>query len=363
MRPLCVDGLLNEPNRTGEQMSISIHGTNGITFNDGSTQTTRPAVGFRNRIINGDMRIWQRGTTISNPTTSNFYTADRWGVNRNSDISGATVSRDISGLSGFEYSLKLQRTAGNTNTGSLALWYSNESTNTYDLVGSPVTLSFWAKKGANYSGGLLTVQVVSGTGTDQRIYAYTGGAAVINTTQAITSAWTRYSFTGTVPANATELGLMLQWEPTGTAGADDSVYITGVQLEQGSTATEFERRPISAELALCQRYFNRYGGVTSASGYAGIASGVAASSTQAEVVSFLPVAMRSSPTISFSGTISVYDGTVRTLTSIVSTYDSSQKTAVYYAVGASGGGLTAGRGAILWANNASTSFLDFNSEL
>jgi hypothetical protein len=115
-------------------MSVSVHGTNGITFNDGSTQNTRPAVGYRNRIINGDMRIWQRGTTISNPTTSNFYTADRWGVNRNADVSGATVSRDISGLSGFEYSLKLQRTAGNTNTGALALWYSNESTNTYDLA-------------------------------------------------------------------------------------------------------------------------------------------------------------------------------------------------------------------------------------
>jgi hypothetical protein len=237
------------------------YGTSGQVLTSGGSAaapswSTNP-VGFRNRIINGDMRIWQRGTTISNPTSSNFYTADRWGVNRNSDVSGATVSRDISGLSGFEYCLKLQRTAGNTNTGSLSLWYSNESTNTYDLAGSPVTLSFWVKTGANYSGGVLNAIIYSGTGTDQRVYAYTGAAAVINTTQAITSTWTRYTFTGTVPANSTELGLQISFTPTGTAGADDSVYITGVQLEAGSTATDFERRPIGTELALCQRYFQK----------------------------------------------------------------------------------------------------------
>ena len=237
-------------------MPTSIHGTNGITFNDGSTQNTRPAVGFRNRIINGDMRIWQRGTTISNPTTtSNFYTADRWGVNRGSDATGVTVSRDISGLSGFEYSLKLQRTAGNTSTQAIALWGSNESSNTVDLAGGQVTLSFWARAGSNYSGGLLLSQIITGTGTDQRVYAYTGLTGIATATITLTTTWTRYTITGTAGSSVTEVGEFFQWTPTGTAGADDSVYITGVQLEAGSTATEFERRPIGTELALCQRYY------------------------------------------------------------------------------------------------------------
>jgi hypothetical protein len=279
-------------------MPTTIHGTNGITFNDGSTQNTRPAVGFRNRIINGDMRIWQRGTTISNPTSANFYTADRWGCNRAADVTGATVSRDISGLSGFEYSLKLQRTAGNTSTGALSLWYSNESTNTYDLAGSPVTLSFWAKTGANYSGGVLNVVVYSGTGTDERVYAYTGATAIVSTSQAITSTWTRYTLTGTVPANSTELGLQISWTPTGTAGADDSVYITGVQLEQGSTATEFERRPIGTELALCQRYYQKRVGDSYSTGVSGQAYGTA---TVYGSVSFIQE-MRSSPNISLTAT-------------------------------------------------------------
>ena len=236
-------------------MSIAISGSS-ITFPDQTQMSTATGGSFRNRIINGDMRIWQRGTTISNPISSpNFYTADRWGCNRAGDVTGATVSRDISGLSGLEYSLKLQRTAGNTSTAALSLWYSNESTNTYDLAGSPVTLSFYAKTGANYSGGSLGVIIYSGTGTDQRVYAYTGSVSVASTSQSITSTWTRYTLTGTVPANSTELGLQITWTPTGTAGADDSVYITGVQLEAGSTATDFERRPIGTELALCQRYY------------------------------------------------------------------------------------------------------------
>ena len=45
--------------------------------------------------------------------------------------------------------------------------------------------------------------------------------------------------------------------PTGTAGADDSIYITGVQLEKGSTVTSFDYRPYGTELALCQRYYEK----------------------------------------------------------------------------------------------------------
>ena len=63
-------------------MPLSIHGTNGITFNDGSTQNTRPAVGFRNRIINDDMRIDQRnaGASVSVPNGTITYITGRWNV-------------------------------------------------------------------------------------------------------------------------------------------------------------------------------------------------------------------------------------------------------------------------------------------
>jgi hypothetical protein len=239
--------------------------------------TNTVGLAFKNRIINGAMSFWQRGTSFTNPTVGggNFYTADRWGVNRASDVTGATVSQSTDVPSGFQYSLKLQRTAGNTSTAGLFLFNSNETVNTLGLAGQSVTLSFWVKQGANYSGGAISVVANSGTGTDQRVYAYTGSTSFINTTQAITSTWTRYSFTGAVSSSATEVGFYISWTPAGTAGADDSIYVTGAQLEVGSTATSFDIRPYGTELQLCQRYYQIFQ-VTSdwgnASGY-GMAAG------------------------------------------------------------------------------------------
>ena len=273
-------------------MSIAISGST-ITFADLTTQSTAPVVGdgFKNRIYNGDMRIWQRGTSFTNPTLANYYTADRWGANRSSDVNGAVVSRISSGLAGFEYALALQRVSGNTSAESLSLQYSNESTNTYDLVGSPVTLSFWAKTGSTYSGGPLFVRLRSGTGVDQRVYAYTGFNDFAASTQAITSTWTRYSLTGTVPSSTTQLGFYMFWTPPGTAAsADDSVYITGVQLEAGSSATDFERRPIGTELALCQRYCY-------ATTQRSLGSAINATYLSNNSINF-PVTMRAAPTMS-----------------------------------------------------------------
>jgi hypothetical protein len=225
--------------------------TNAVSIAQSGSNNTS----FRNRIINGAMNFWQRGTSFTDPTTTNFYTADRWGVNRNGDATGATVSQSTDVPTGFRYSLKLQRTAANTSTAGIYLFNSNETVNTLDLAGQSVTLSFYIKTGANYSGGTLAVQGYYGTGTDQRVYSYTGATAFINTTQTITSTWTRYTFTGSVGSTSTEVGFQVYWTPTGTAGADDSVYITGVQLEAGSTASPFEYRQYGTEFALCQRYY------------------------------------------------------------------------------------------------------------
>ena len=77
---------------------------------------------------------------------------------------------------------------------------------------------------------------------------------VVNTTQALTTTMTRYSFTGTVPTGCTQLGLLLTWTPSGTAGADDSITINGIQLEIGGSPSSFEHRDIQVELDICQRY-------------------------------------------------------------------------------------------------------------
>jgi hypothetical protein len=185
-----------------------------------------------------------------------------------------------------------------------------ESKNCIDLQSQSVTLSFWAKAGANFSAASsnITASIKTGTGTDQsatnfRNNTWTGLATVVTSTFAITTSWVKYTITGTVSASATQIGVQFQFESTGTAGADDSLNVTGVQLEKGSTATSFDYRPYGTELQLCQRYFWNYTGY----GNGAWANGQNTSTTNARIFVKHPVPMRSSPTLSYTGSPAVYN--------------------------------------------------------
>jgi hypothetical protein len=125
--------------------------------------------------------------------------------------------------------------------------------------GQTVTLSFWAKAGATFSGSGLTAQVIAGSGFNQSAASLVAGtwasaSQVVDVPQALTSSMARYQFTGVVPATATQLGILLSFTPAGTAGADDSVSINGVQLEIGASASPFEHIDAQVTLEVCQRY-------------------------------------------------------------------------------------------------------------
>jgi hypothetical protein len=223
-----------------------------------------PSYGMKNRIINGDFKIWQRATSASVTTSTTYVAPDRWGVDQASSA-GSTLSQSTSVPTGFIYSAKVQRNNGSTTTNNIVLSQALETINSSDLAGQTVTLSFWAKSGANFSSASSNIiyNIFYGQGTDQslasmRVNGWTGitNSGVV---QAITTTWTRYTTTVTVPAGTTQLGLQFYYTPTGTAGADDSFHITGVQLEVGPVATPFEFRQYGTELALCQRYFEILG--------------------------------------------------------------------------------------------------------
>jgi len=259
--------------------------------------------GYKNRLINGAMGIWQRGTTFSGINNTPTYGADRWaafavGTGKNQ----IQLIQSTSVPAGYKYSLQFGRPASSANTYQQYVCQAIESTNMIDLQGQTVTLSFWAKTGANYSGGALTIQISTGTGVDESVSTlsagpftgYTGNTQPINTTQAITTTWTRYSFTGTIPSNATEMAVGIAWTPSGTAGSDDNIYITGVQLEKGSLATPFDYRDYGRELIMCQRYFVKLTGYSSIIGSRYGTSKVYGSY-------YLPVTMRATPSLSNSG--------------------------------------------------------------
>jgi hypothetical protein len=275
----------------GTDQSVTFAGTLAV-----QSQNMTPYTGFKNRIINGAMNVWQRGTSYSGtPSTTTYGSADRWGF---FSVSPLTASQSTSVPSGFQYSLKLQRPNAAVTTVNLYALQVVESNNMIDLQGQSVTLSFWAKAGANFSASSNTLNfaINSGTVADQGANSsvgggWTGSTYPIITTATLTTTWTKYTATGTIPSNSLEVSSLFWFTPTGTAGADDAVYITGVQLEKGSTATSFDYRPYGTELALCQRY--ALGFTTSQGLGAGLwyLAGYVIHQTQ------FPVQMRSAPTI------------------------------------------------------------------
>jgi hypothetical protein len=218
-----------------------------------------------NAVLNSSFNVWQRGTAIG-ASNQSAYTADRWMVATAASMS-VTISRQATGdttnLPNIQYCARVQRNNGQTATGNWNIQQSMESINSIPFAGKTVTLSFYARKGANFSAAsdLMVVGFYSGTGTDQNFQnGYTGTVNIVNTTQAITSTWVRYTFTGSVPATSTEMVLVFGYTATGTAGASDFFEITGVQVELGNVATPYRsnQSTYAAEFAVCQRYFQNY---------------------------------------------------------------------------------------------------------
>ena len=248
--------------------------------------TAVPASSFlRNRIINGGMQIWQRGTSFSG--FNSIYTADRWLAYTPSG--NPTVSQSTDVPLGFTYSAIF---TGNGVDSIQRI----ESFNTVDLVGSPVTLSFWMKQTVGAGSNSITITLDYPNAKD----TYGATSSIASTTITPTSSWVLYYINfSALPAGVAN-GLMLSLFATSSASSS-TFYLTGVQLEVGTAATPFERRQYGQELALCQRYFVNMNGTTN--NYQPVAFGWCYTTTQGSWITYLPVSMRTTPTLSHSGTI------------------------------------------------------------
>jgi hypothetical protein len=232
-----------------------------------STYLTQTNVSFagKNKIINGAMQIWQRGTSFV-PTNSGAgagYTADRWQSYRNAI--GSTISRqttsDTTNIPFIQYSLRVQRDSGNTSTANIAVGQSIESSNTFPIINKTVVLSFYARVGANFSAAssVIRTRLLSSANTDQN-FLINGGTTVIDQNVTLTTSWQRFSYSGTVGSAAVSAGVIFDFTPVGTASTNDWFEVTGVQLEEGPTVTNFIPAgggSQQTELTLCQRYFWR----------------------------------------------------------------------------------------------------------
>ncbi len=305
-------------------MTVSINGSAGLTFNDGSTQNTSPftgGFGFRNRIINGAMVIDQRNAGAA-VTPLNVYTLDRWRGDA-TVASKYTVQQNAGSVTppiGYTNYLGCTSSSAYTVGASelFGLRQIIEGFNVADLAwgtasAATVTLSFWVRSSLI---GTFGGVVKNNGGSRSYPFAYTISAANTWEQKSVTIAgdtsgtWLTTNGTGfqvffSIGAGATASGTAGSWSSTnyssatgatsvvGTNGA--TFYITGVQLEKGSTATSFDYRPYGTELQLAQRYYWQQTNAVQGNSYSMI-SGVQ-TSTVIQTVVPLPTTMRASPTI------------------------------------------------------------------
>jgi hypothetical protein len=313
-----------------------------------------------NPVLNSSFDIWQRGTSQSVTSSStSFYGPDRWQIYR--AATGSTVSRQATGdttnLPNIQYSMRLQRDSGNTSTSNINAFNNFETVNSIPFSGKTVTLSFYARRGANFSAtsNILTGWLRSGTGTDQNYAsAYTGANTVTFTDATLTTTWQRFTCSGTIPTNATELAIQFQFTPTGTAGADDWAEITGVQIDVGSVATPFRRNSgtIQGELAACQRYFQVLATGNSKPLNVGFYNGA----SRVDTVIPFKVTMRTTPTASVASGTNYYqierDGVADTFNDLTLGAVSTDFGQFYVLSNVSG---TTGWAGAIYTNNASAS--------
>jgi len=308
-------------------MSVSINGTNGLTFNDASTQNTAATgFGFKNRILNGSMVLDQRNAGASvTVTTANQYTVDRWQAfaTQSSKYTAQQNANSVTPPSGFTNYLGLTSSSAYSVVSGDYFFIRQgiEGFNVADLGwgaagAATVTLSFRV-----YSSLTGTFGGALGNAAGDRSYPFTYTVSSANTWTTITvtvagdtaGTWLKtnggglyvyfgigvgstYSGTAGAWAGAQYLSATGATSVVGTNGA--TFYITGVQLEKGSTATSFDYRPYGTELALCQRYYEV---VATATEYLGC--GFWNSATAPYVMATYKVTKRAAPTMSYVGTV------------------------------------------------------------
>jgi hypothetical protein len=270
--------------------------------------------GRKNLIINGSMNIWQRGTSLLNLASQGAtnYTADRWNATRYSSGDHDVTRQEVNHL-GFRYALRSERSVGDSGATARFINQPIESSISRTLAGKYVTLSFYARRGAGMptiSGVNLSAWIVYHVEDNYlnngMFYSNFKNATTITASSKnllLSTDFQKFELTEFIPSNVRQIGISFGTPvELPTAIANDYFEITGVQLEEGRTATPFEFLLPMEELSLCQRYYCKSfnvetepaNGITSGDGEHQIhlvASG------DPQIVVYWPVTMRSSPTI------------------------------------------------------------------
>jgi hypothetical protein len=336
-----------------------VYSASDVNDTNGTINTTAaPFAAGKNKIINGDFGVWQRGTSFT--VTGAAYTADRFRVSADVavTVSRQTFTPGTAPVAGYEGEF-FHRTTCAATTASVDLAQFIEDVRTF--AGQTVTLSFWAK--ANVA-------------TTWTVYARqnfgSGGSANVDTaaatTASLTTSWQRFSLNITLPSvtgktigASSYLGII--GYIVGASANSKVLDFWGFQLEAGSIATPFETATgtIQGELAACQRYYYRAsGGTTTFYG-----SGAAYSSVNCFAAVNLPVTMRIAPASLDFSTLCFHRDASQSRIAITSliylpTYNQQN---IAMVEGTVASGLSVGTIYMLTNNASSSGFIGFSAEL
>lgn len=288
---------------------------NDITSLDGVTSiNSGPLAGFRNAIINGAFDIWQRGTSAAETSAAYQY---KWNDRFAGHSDGANLTRarstDVPSGETFEYSLQITGAASATHS---YVVYRIEAADAKRLAHlSAMEFSFWLKLTLGAAPVAPDVNVFTADAEDN----FSASTYRTNMTFFATSddTWTRLSETINPSSltnwdNGVEFRLILNGSNALSSGTKIA-RTTGWQLEPGSVATEFERRPIGTELALCQRYYEKSYDPSVTPGTITFVGAVGANATSPSDVAGTrwKVSKRSTPTVVVYSTSTGNSGDVR----------------------------------------------------
>jgi hypothetical protein len=341
-------------------------------------------VTFRNRIINGAMVIDQRNAGASVTPTNGQYLLDRWAADV-SQASKFTVIQSSTAPAGFSNSLLVTSSSAYTvgTNDYFALHQFVEGFNTADFSfgtasATSITLSFWVRssltgtfgvglRGASNTRSYTATYTISTANTFEyktiTIPGDTSGTWLTNNDVGIGL----FFSLGVGSANSTTAGSWQAVNATSPTGAGSVVgtsgatwYVTGVQLEAGTTASPFEYRQYGTELVLCQRYFWEIGGTAV---YEQIAMGLVDATTQVNCITLMPVAMRAAPSVGYSSAsaFNINDAATQVATTAVAINQAGLQTTGITVTVASG--LTVGRAARFFIGNSTSAYINFSSEL
>jgi len=372
-------------------MSVS-YGGSSITFEDGSIVASG-SQGFKNKIINGAMMIDQRNAGASVTPADGAYTLDRWStiataasklsIQQNAgsvstlatggflnylgitSLSAYSVGAgDVFGIQqrieGFNTS-DLQWGTANAKTVTLSAWVYSSLTGTFggSIINSAANYSYpftytistantWTQISITITGPTAGTWIGATNGIGVQVNFGVGGGATYSGTAGAWAAQQKYTATGAVSV-------------VGTNGA--TFYITGVQLEKGTTASSFEYRSFGTELALCQRYCYAQNKLVTNNYYA-FGHGHATAATTGQLGTPFPVSLRSNPSVTYSAAnLFFVDSAIST--SMGFTTITADQVGNNYGYSSFGGGTgaTNGSGGRWLSNGASAAFVIWSAEL